>query len=135
MARQQALSGSRIAIGIGCRAGASADNIVALVQRTLADAGLTSANAGLFSIDAKRDEMGLIKAARLLAMPIRFLSREQLALRAGDAATRSDRVSAIYDLPSIAETAALAGAGEVSRLIVTRISAGAVTCAVAVAGE
>jgi cobalt-precorrin 5A hydrolase len=131
MAHHQALSG-RMAVGIGCRAGASADNIVALVQRTLADAGLNRVNAGLFSIEAKRDEIGLLKAARLLAMPIRFLSREQLARRAGDATTRSDRVGAIYDLPSIAETAALAGAGEGSRLIVPRVSAGAVTCAVAV---
>jgi cobalt-precorrin 5A hydrolase len=132
MARHQAVNGRIVAIGIGCRAGASAANIVALVQRTLSDARLAGETAELFSIDTKRDETGLIKAARLLAMPITFLSREALAARAADAVTRSDRIAALHDLPSIAETAALAGAGPASRLVVPRISAGAVTCAVAV---
>jgi cobalt-precorrin 5A hydrolase len=132
MARHQAVSTRIVAIGIGCRAGASAANIVALVQRTLTDAELDGASANLFSIDSKRDEAGLIKAARLLAMPITFLSRDELAARAADAVTHSDRIAALYDLPSVAETAALAGAGSASRLIVPRIAAGAVTCAIAI---
>ena len=132
MAHYEAVSRSIVAIGIGCRAGVSAANIVALVHRTLQDAGLDGANAMLFSIDSKRDEVGLIKAARLLAMPIRFLPREALAARAGDVMTRSERVEALYDLPSVAETAALAGAGAGSRLVVPRASAGAATCAVAI---
>jgi len=132
MARHQAVSTRIVAIGIGCRAGASAANIVALVQRTLTDAQLDGASAKLFSIDAKRDEAGLIKAARLLAMPITFLSRDELAARAADAVTHSDRIGALYDLPSVAETAALAGAGSASRLIFPRATAGAVTCAIAI---
>ena len=126
------MSGRVIAIGIGCRAGASAANIVALVQRTLSHAQLDRAPAQLFSIDTKRDEIGLIKAARLLAMPIAFLSHEALAARARDAVTRSALVTAVHGLPSVAETAALAGAGPGSRLAVPRVSAGAVTCAIAV---
>jgi cobalt-precorrin 5A hydrolase len=131
MARHQAVSTRIIAIGIGCRAGASAANIVALVQRTLTDAQLAGANAQLFSVDTKRDEPGLIKAARLLSMPMTFLSHDALAARSADAVTRSDRVEALYDLPSVAETAALAGGGRGSRIIVSRVTAGAVTCAVA----
>jgi cobalt-precorrin 5A hydrolase len=133
MAHHQALSAPPIAIGIGCRSGASAANIVSLVQRTLGDARLDSANAKLFTIDTKRDEMGLIKAARLLALPIAFLAPDALAARAADAVTRSQRIEALYNVPSIAETAALAGAGPGSRLVVPRIAAGAVTCAVALA--
>ncbi|MEA2760371.1 MAG: cobalt-precorrin hydrolase [Methylobacteriaceae bacterium] len=121
-----------IAIGIGCRAGASATNIVTLVQHTITDAQLDGARTKLFSIDRKRDEAGLIKAARLLAMPITFLSRDELAARAADAVTHSDRIAALYDLPSVAETAALVGAGSASRLIVPRVTAGAVTCAIAI---
>jgi cobalamin biosynthesis protein CbiG len=132
MADHQAVSARIVAIGIGCRAGASAANIVSLVQRTLSDAQLDSANAKLFTIDTKRDEMGLIKAARLLAMPIGFLARDALAARAADAVTRSERVEALYDIPSIAETAALAGAGPDSRLVLQRVAAGAVTCAIAI---
>jgi cobalt-precorrin 5A hydrolase len=132
MAYHQAVTGRIVAIGIGCRAGASAANIVALVQRTLTNAGLAGAKAQLFSIHMKRDETGLIKAARLLAMPITFLPRDALAGRAADAATRSDRIAALYGLPSIAETAALAGAGPGSRLVMRRAAAGAVTCAIAI---
>jgi cobalt-precorrin 5A hydrolase len=124
-----------MAIGIGCRAGASAANIVALVQRTLSGAALDGANAQLFSINAKQDEVGLLKAARLLAMPISFLSPSALEARARDATIRSGRVLALYNLPSIAETAALAGAGPGSRLIVSRVSAGPATCAIAISGR
>jgi cobalt-precorrin 5A hydrolase len=126
------VSGRVIAIGIGCRAGACAANIVALVQRTLSDARLAGESVELFSIEAKRDEIGLIKAARLLAMPITFLPRDALAARASTALTRSNRVASLYDLPSVAETAALAGAGPESWLAVPRVSAGAVTCAIAI---
>jgi cobalt-precorrin 5A hydrolase len=121
-----------IAIGIGCRAGACAANIVALVQRALTDANMDEPNAKLFTIDTKQDETGLLDAARLLAMPIVFLPRDALAARAADAVTRSHRVEARYGVTSIAETAALAGAGPGSRLVVPRVSAGAVTCAIAI---
>lgn len=126
------MSDEVIAIGIGCRAGASAANIASLVQRTLDEARLDRESAKLFTVDTKRDEVGVLKASRLLAMPVVFLSREALAARAADAVTRSERVEALYDVPSIAETAALAGAGSGSRLVVSRVSAGAVTCAIAI---
>jgi cobalt-precorrin 5A hydrolase len=126
------MSDEVIAIGIGCRAGASAANIVSVVQRTLDEARLDGGSAKLFTLDSKREEVGVLKASRLLAMPLVFLSREALAARAADAVTRSERVEALYDVPSIAETAALAGAGSGSRLVVSRVSAGAVTCAIAV---
>jgi cobalt-precorrin 5A hydrolase len=135
VADHQALSGRVIAIGIGCRSGASASNIVSLVQRTLGDAGIHGGEVKLVSIDTKKDEAGLIKAARLLSMPLVFLPREALAARSPDVSTRSARVESLYDLPSIAETAALAGAGAGSRLIVPRVTAGAVTCAIAISKD
>jgi cobalt-precorrin 5A hydrolase len=132
MASDKTVNDRVIAIGIGCRAGASAANIVSLVQRALAETGIDGEGAKLFTIDMKRDEIGLLKASRLLAMPIVFLPRDVLSARAGDALTRSDRVRALYGVPSIAETAALAGAGTGSCLVVPRLTAGAVTCAIAI---
>jgi cobalt-precorrin 5A hydrolase len=131
MAHHQAVSVRPVAIGIGCRARTPASDIITHVARVLRDAKLDAADAQLFSIEAKQHETGLIEAARLLAMPIAFLSREALAAHAADAVTRSARVEALYDLPSVAETAALAGAGEGSRLVVPRVVAGPVTCAIA----
>ncbi|GAC1331727.1 MAG: cobalamin biosynthesis protein [Beijerinckiaceae bacterium] len=121
-----------VAIGIGCRRGVKAADVAAVVQRTLAEAGLAPANATLFSVEGKADEAGLAEAARRLAMPLVFLSEHALATRAAEAQTRSARVEALYGLPSIAETAVLAGAGAGSRLVVRRVSGGGATCAIAV---
>ena len=54
---------------------------------------------------------------------------------AGRCVTRSQRVEALLGLPSLAEAAALAGAGPHSRLILARISEGGASCAVAMNEE
>src|SRR3954454_13862312 len=101
MADDQAVSAPRLAIGIGCRAGATAANIISLVQRTLDEARLDSAGAKLFTIDPKGVDTALIKASRLFWIPIVFFSRAALVARAADAITRSDLVEVPYDVPSI----------------------------------
>jgi cobalt-precorrin 5A hydrolase len=135
MAHLEALRARRAAIGIGCRAGASASDIVDLVRRVMAQAEFADVDIHLASIDAKRNEPGLLEAARTLACPLAFFSREALAARAADAITRSIRVEALFNLPSVAETAALAGAGPGSRLVLARIAEHGVTCAIAVAAS
>ncbi|ACB97071.1 cobalamin biosynthesis protein [Beijerinckia indica] len=120
-----------IAIGLGCRKTCPCDDIVLLVHACLRDAALTSAPAGLFTIDEKREETGLIEAAAKLGLPLAFLDRATLAKAAPRAKTRSERVQSLFNLPSIAETAALAGAGEDSHLLLPRIARGFATCAIA----
>jgi cobalt-precorrin 5A hydrolase len=121
----------KIAIGVGCRKGCASDAIVALVRRALARAGCENAAAGLFTHPAKREEAGLIEAASRLKLPLVFLDPEALRDAADRVATRSETVMALFDLPSIAETAALAGAGAGSRLLAPRISAAGASCAIA----
>ncbi len=121
----------KIAIGVGCRKGCASDSIVALVRRALEGAGCAGAPAGLFSHPAKRHEDGLIQAAARLDLPLVFLDPDDLREAADRALTRSRTVTAIFDLPSIAETAALAGAGAGSRLLAPRISAAGASCAIA----
>ncbi len=119
-----------LAIGLGCRRGVSGDVIASLVREALARVERQGA-AALFTIDAKRAEAGLAQAAQALAMPLHFLPQEALETVAEQAQTRSGRVEALFGVPSVAETAALAGAGPGAVLILPRITRDNATCAIA----
>ena len=119
-----------IAIGLGCRKGVSGEVIASLVREALGRIEQSGA-AALFTVDAKRDEAGMAHAAQALTMPLHFLTQEALAVVADLAQTRSPRVEALFGVPSVAETAALAGAGAGAVLILPRIARDNVTCAIA----
>ena len=119
-----------LAIGLGCRRGVSGAVIVSLVREALAMIEHVGA-AALFTADAKRAETGLAQAAHSLAMPLHFLPQEALAAVADQAQTRSSRVESLFGVPSVAETAALAGAGPGAVLILPRITSDNATCAIA----
>jgi cobalt-precorrin 5A hydrolase len=120
-----------VAIGIGCKRGCSSEAIIALVGRALTAASCTGASAGLFTHEAKKNEPGLADAAKALGLPLVFLDGQVLRQASLRAATNSPRVMALFGLPSIAETAALAGAGPSSVLLVRRMSNGGASCAIA----
>jgi cobalt-precorrin 5A hydrolase len=119
-----------VAIGIGCKRGCSSEAIVALVERAIA-AACAGAPAGLFTHEAKKSEAGLANAAKALGLPLVFLDGQVLRQASLRAATNSPRVMAMFGLPSIAEAAALAGAGPSSVLLVARMSGGGASCAIA----
>ena len=119
-----------IAIGLGCRKGVSGEVIASLVREALACVEQTGA-AALFTVDGKCAEAGLAQAAQALAMPLHFLPQEALEAVAHLAQTHSPRVEALFGVPSVAETAALAGAGPGAVLILPRIASDNVTCAIA----
>jgi cobalt-precorrin 5A hydrolase len=120
-----------VAIGIGCKRGCSADAIVALVARAMTAGSCAEANACLFTHAAKQNEPGLADAAKALGLLLVFLEAEVLRQASLRAATSSPKVMALFGLPSIAETAALAGAGPSSVLLVARMSDGGASCAIA----
>lgn len=121
-----------IAVGIGCRRGCPGADIVALVRETLAllpsGAGTP---AGLFTLAEKGGEPGLRQAAATLRLPLVPLDRALLRLVAPETQNRSLRVEAMFGLPSVAETAALAGAGAGAVLLVPRRASATATCALA----
>ena len=119
-----------IAIGLGCRKGVSGEVIASLVREALASIE-QNGPAALFTVDAKRHEAGVAQAAQALAMPLHFLTQEALAAVSDLAQTRSPRVEALFGVPSVAETAALAGAGAGAVLILPRIARDNATCAIA----
>ena len=119
-----------IAIGIGCRIGCSADAIEALVREAL-DLAPEAPRLGLFTILDKTGEFGLIEAAGRLRLDLLFLTRDALREQAPFVRTRSMRTQRLFGVPSIAEAAALAGAGTGATLIIPRIASRSATCAVA----
>jgi cobalt-precorrin 5A hydrolase len=124
-------SQAAVAIGIGCKRSCSSEAIVALVERAIAAASCTGTPATLFTHEAKTSEAGLASAAKALGLPLVFLDGQVLRQASLRATTNSPRVMAMFGLPSIAEAAALAGAGPSSVLLVARISDGGASCAIA----
>ncbi|QAY95447.1 cobalamin biosynthesis protein CobE [Methylovirgula ligni] len=120
-----------IAVGIGCRRGASADSIVEIVRQALARTDHKSEAIELFTIDDKRDEAGLLAAAAELRLPLTFLSRAALQGVEDRIVMASRQAKAAFDVASVSEAASLAGAGRDAVLVVARIARQDVTCAVA----
>jgi cobalt-precorrin 5A hydrolase/precorrin-3B C17-methyltransferase len=117
-----------LVVGVGCSRGAPAGEILDLVDAALAGAGLAAASvATLASVDAKRDEPGLARAAAERGWPLRFHPAAELAAvpvpNPGAAAARA------VGTPSVAEAAALAGGR--AELVVPKRKTASVTVAVA----
>ena len=97
--------------GVGCSRGAGAEEILALLRRSLAEAGLAEKSvAALASIDVKRDEAGLLEAAEKLDLPIHFHPAE--ALSGVQAPNPSELVRGAVGTPSVAEAAVISSAAE-----------------------
>jgi cobalt-precorrin 5A hydrolase len=119
-----------VAVGVGCRGGCSADAIEAIVREALQRVP-EAEPLGLFTIHDKRGEAGLAEAAGRLHLDLIFLPREALREQAPLVQTRSIRAETLFGVLSVAEAAALAGAGANPELIVARIAGQGATCAVA----
>ncbi|HEY4042162.1 MAG TPA: cobalamin biosynthesis protein [Rhodopila sp.] len=123
-----------IAIGVGCRIGCPAASIEALVREAL-DRAPAARRLGLFTICDKAEEPGLIAAADSLGLDLTFIARTVLQQQAPHIQTRSIHAQSRFGVPSVAEAAALAGAGTCAVLIIPRIARHGVTCAIAEASE
>ena len=120
-----------IAIGVGCRKSCPSEAIVAIVRRALADCPDVEGERRLFSLADKRGEPGLTAAAEVLGFNLDFLPRETLAAETSRLLTHSAAAQQQFGLASVAEAAALAGAGTGGRLLGPRLAANGATCAIA----
>ncbi|MCA1961967.1 MAG: cobalamin biosynthesis protein [Desulfomonile sp.] len=117
-------------VGVGCRKETAADQIVAAVKTTLADAALDLSMVRLLSsADVKANEKGLLAAASELGVPLRFISSQEIRSCAQEF-EHSDFVNSKVDVPAVAEPAALL-AGRRTQLVVRRTRHNGVTVAVA----
>lgn len=125
-----------IVAGIGCRRGASADQIEAAIAAALARVGLEEDRVAMIATAAmKGGERGIMDAAAARGVPLVLVPQNDLEAAGARTLTHSERVVAIIGVPSLAEAAALAAGGDSARLIAPRIAVGSATCALAQAGE
>ncbi len=124
-----------VTIGIGCKRDAAPDEVLALIRETLAEAGLSPSDvAWIATIDRKNGEAAIGAIATTLGVPARFFPAAELAAETRIAQT-SERVSAAVDTGSVAEAAALLGAGPGAKLIVSKRKSAQATCAIAATGD
>ncbi|MFF8531569.1 precorrin-3B C(17)-methyltransferase [Streptomyces sp. NPDC015532] len=100
-----------LVVGVGASRGAPVEEVLALVEDTLREAGLSARSvAGLATVDAKSEEPGIVGAAARLGVPVVTYTAEELAAVA--VPNPSDAPLAAVGTPSVAEAAALLGGGE-----------------------
>jgi cobalt-precorrin 5A hydrolase/precorrin-3B C17-methyltransferase len=96
-----------LVVGVGCSRGASAAEILSLLDSALHEAGLSRKSIRtLSSIDVKSDEAELLEAVNSLGVPIYFHSAEELA--AADVPNPSPVVAGAVGTPSVAEASVIA---------------------------
>jgi cobalt-precorrin 5A hydrolase len=127
-----------IAVGIGCRKECDPGDIVQAIASALAASrsDLRAVHA-LYAPEFKREERSLVVAAQEVGKDLVYLPLDALRAQASLALTMSAHVLERWGLPSVAEAAALAGAGCLrgiggQRLLGPRQIAGGAACALAV---
>ncbi len=122
-----------IAVGLGFRKACTAETLVGLVRRALAEAGLPQAT--LLATIAEKDRPVLHQAAAQLGLPVKILPKAAMSGAEDRLTIRSERVQACLGIPSVAEAAALTAAGPGARLSLARIGTADATCAVAASAD
>lgn len=118
-------------VGVGCRRGAAAADIIGAVKTVLADNDLDPERVRyLASATIKAQEPGLLAAATELAMPLRLVAEDEIRTACRTDIETFDAPSRHVGLPGVAEPAALLAARR-TELLVPRQIVNSVTVAVA----
>ncbi|MDB5535387.1 MAG: cobalamin biosynthesis protein CbiG / cobalt-precorrin-3b C17-methyltransferase [Devosia sp.] len=117
-----------IVAGIGCRRGAAAAEIIALIEAAFAAAGQSpSLLIALASLDRKSVEPGLLAAAAYFGVPLKTFSAGALT---ASCASVSTKIQALVGASSVAEAAAL----RAGTLLTPKLKSAHATCALAATG-
>jgi cobalt-precorrin 5A hydrolase len=121
-----------IAAGIGCRKGASQQEVEAAIDEAFAQAKREREALRLIATsDGKANEPGIVAAAEARGVPLVRVTPADLEAAGSRTQSSSPRVKEMFGVPSVAEAAALAAGGPKAKLILPRIAVGSVTCALA----
>jgi len=121
-----------LAAGVGCERGCAPEEVIALVEHTLAEARLAPASlAAIATIELKSDEPALIETAAHLGVPLRLFTAEELGAERHRLANPSAAVEAEIGIPGVAE----AGALKAGELLVEKRKSRRATCAVGRSAE
>ena len=121
-----------ILAGLGFRRAVGSDEIVALVERALGCALLPKeALTALATAEALSGAPAFLAAADRLGVGVMPIDPSALRGAAPQVRTVSPRALAAHGVGSVAEAAALAGAGPGATLLLERIASPSATCAIA----
>lgn len=120
-----------LSVGVGCRRGASTEAILEAITSMVEQLGASlKAVSGLFSIDLKKDEVGLIEAAKYFRVPFRtFPAVELQAVNEKERLCRSKFVNEKIGVDGVCEAASLLGTQR-GRLILPKFKGRGVTVAI-----
>lgn len=119
-----------IVVGIGCRRGATAQDVEAAIAAALKETGCADDELVLMATsDGKGDEPGIKAAAAARGLRLVLVRPAELEAAGARTQSSSPRVKALAGVPSVAEAAALFAAGPSSALVAPRLAVGPVTCA------
>jgi len=123
-----------IVAGIGCRSGVSAEQVESGLAAALAAVSRARRTLSLIAVPAaKGHEPGIIAASAARGIPLVLIAQSELEAANPRTLTHSEHAMVVMNVHSVAEAAALAGAGPTARLLGPRIAIGPVTCALACA--
>jgi cobalt-precorrin 5A hydrolase len=126
------VTAAKLVLGLGCERSATPEEVIALAERALADAGATERDlACITSLDARSEEPAIHAAGRYFSVPLRFFDAATLEKEADRLQNPSEIVFAHTGCHGVAEGAALAGAGQDAVLIVPKIRSARATAAIA----
>ncbi|MDR3600835.1 MAG: cobalt-precorrin 5A hydrolase [Desulfosporosinus sp.] len=120
-------------VGVGCRRNISTVAVLAGITSAVAQIGASlKAVAGIYSIDLKSDELGLIEAAKRLRVPFQTFHAEELQLVIEqEQLSRSKFVSEKIGVDGVCEAASLLGTQR-GRLVLPKTKYQGVTVAISV---
>ncbi len=126
----------QLVLGVGCERGCSADELIALCEKTLDQHQLAPQSiAAITSIDLKADETCILELADHFGVEARFFDAGELEAETPRLKNPSDIVFAEVGCHGVCEGAALAAAGTAGELIVPKQKSKRATCAIALAPE
>jgi cobalt-precorrin 5A hydrolase len=120
-----------IVAGIGCRRDSSEADVEKALKAALSQLQSPSPLTRIAIPVSKSGEAGIAAAAAARGVELILISQTDLEAAAPRTLTKSAHSLAAMNVPSVAEAAALAGAGSNARLLVPRVATERVTCALA----
>lgn len=120
-----------LALGIGCKKNTPCEDIESVFCAVMKAAGLhEAAITGVYSIDLKQNEQGLIDFCHAHSLPLTVYTADKLNTAKGDFSP-SDFVRSVTGTDNVCERSALLGTGINGELIVKKFSENGVTMALA----
>lgn len=122
-----------LSVGVGCRRGISTEAVLEGITSAVEQIGASlKAVSGIYSIDLKSNEVGLIEAAKYLRVPFQTFPADDLqAVNEKEQLIRSNFVSEKIGVDGVCEAASLLGTQK-GRLILPKFKGRGVTVAISV---